>query len=128
LNITKPVYLFEILGEILLKKVLGTHRGISRYPGVRRDLALLVQRDVPAAAVEAAVRRTLGDILVDFTLFDVYEGKGIDSNEKSLAVGLTLQDASATLTEDRIARYTQDVLAALEQAVGARLRSGGTQQ
>ena len=85
----------------------------------------MVDREVPAAAIESTVRETLGPLLVDFTLFDVYQGKGIDSNEKSLAVGLTLQDASATLTEDRIARCTQDVLAALERAVGARLRSGG---
>ncbi len=128
LDITKPVYLFEIQGETLLSRVVPSHRGISRFPSVRRDLALLVERDVPAAAVEATVRQSLGDMLVEFTLFDVYEGKGIDSNEKSLAVGLTLQDASATLTEERIARYTADVLAALERAVGARLRSGGTEK
>ncbi|MEQ8857558.1 MAG: phenylalanine--tRNA ligase subunit beta [Pseudomonadales bacterium] len=128
LDITKPVYLFEIQGEKLLARSVARHRGISRYPSVRRDLALLVARDVPAAALEATVRATLGEVLIDFTLFDVYQGKGIDSNEKSLAVGLTLQDASATLTEDRIARYMADVLAALERAVGARLRSGGTER
>jgi phenylalanyl-tRNA synthetase beta chain len=98
----------------LLKRAHASHRGISRYPSVRRDLALVVADDVPAARMEAVVRETLGEMLVDFTLFDVYQGKGIDSNEKSLAVGLTLQDASATLTDDRIARYTQDVVAALE--------------
>jgi phenylalanyl-tRNA synthetase beta chain len=127
LGITKHVYLFEIWMEMLLERAPRSHRGISRYPSVRRDLALLVRDDVPAAAIESVVRQTLGEILVDFTLFDVYQGKGIDSNEKSLAVGLTLQDASATLTEDRIARCTQEVVAALEHAVGARLRSGGAQ-
>ena len=125
LEVTKAVYLFEIEGETILSRVVPQHRGISRFPSVRRDLALVVDREVPAAAIESTVRETLGPLLVDFTLFDVYQGKGIDSNEKSLAVGLTLQDASATLTEDRIARCTQDVLAALERAVGARLRSGG---
>jgi phenylalanyl-tRNA synthetase beta chain len=125
LDITKAVYLFEITIEVLLERAARTHRGVSRYPSVRRDLALVVATDVPAAAVETVVRETLGEILIDFTLFDVYQGKGIDSNEKSLAVGLTLQDASATLTEDRIARCTRDVVQALERAVGARLRSGG---
>jgi phenylalanyl-tRNA synthetase beta chain len=122
LDLTKPVYIFELKTQTLLERVVGVHRGISRYPSVRRDLALLVQEGVAAAAVESVVRETLGEILTDFTLFDVYQGKGIDSNEKSLAVGLTLQDASATLTEDRIARCLQDVLAALERTVGARLR------
>ncbi|HEX7037477.1 MAG TPA: phenylalanine--tRNA ligase subunit beta [Pseudomonadales bacterium] len=125
LDLMKPVYVFELQMELLLDRAERVHRGISRYPSVRRDLAVVVAEDVPAAAVEATVRETLGDLLVDFTLFDVYRGKGIDSNEKSLAVGLTLQDASATLTEDRITRCTQDVIAALERAVGARLRSGG---
>lgn len=125
LDITKPVYLFEVEGETLLERVPRVNRGISRFPSVRRDLALVVAEDVPAGRVERVVRETLGEVLIDFTLFDLYRGKGIDSNEKSLAVGLTLQDASATLTEDRIARYMDDVLGALERVVGARLRSGG---
>ncbi len=125
LDITKPVYLFEIQCDELLDRALRTFRGVSKFPSVRRDLALVVDGGVPAAAVESVVRQTLGEVLVDFTLFDVYQGKGIDSNEKSLAIGLTLQDTSATLTEDRIARCTQDVVAALERAVGARMRSGG---
>jgi phenylalanyl-tRNA synthetase beta chain len=122
LDITKPIYLFEIEGSILLKQAHRRHRGISRYPAVRRDLAVVVADEVPAAAVESVVRDALGEILVDFRLFDVYQGKGIDSNEKSLAVGLTLQDPSATLTDDQIGRYIQGVVAALEDAVGARLR------
>ncbi|MFU8816972.1 MAG: phenylalanine--tRNA ligase subunit beta [Pseudomonadales bacterium] len=122
LDISKPVYLFEIKGQTILARGPRSHRGISRYPSVRRDLALVVAREVPAAAVEAVIRSTLGEVLVDLRLFDVYQGKGIDSNKKSLAVGLTLQDASATLTEDRISRYTQDAVAALQSAVGARLR------
>lgn len=122
MDITKPVYLFEIEGAVLLDHAHRRHRGISRYPAVRRDLAIVVAAEVPAGRVEAVVRETLGEILVDFRLFDVYQGKGIDSNEKSLAMGLTLQDPSATLTDDQIGRYTQRVVAALENAVGARLR------
>jgi phenylalanyl-tRNA synthetase beta chain len=122
LDITKPVYLFEIKAQILLKQEPKRHRTVSRFPSVRRDLALVVGVDVPAGTVEAVVRETLGEVLVDFRLFDVYQGKGIDSNEKSLAVGLTLQDASATLTDEQIGRYTQTVVTALEDAVGARLR------
>jgi phenylalanyl-tRNA synthetase beta chain len=122
LDITRPVYLFEIKAQTILARESRSHRGISRYPSVRRDLALVVARDVPAATIESVTRATLGDILVDFRLFDVYQGKGIDSNEKSLAVGLTLQDASATLTDDRIGGYIHNVVAALGAAVGARLR------
>jgi phenylalanyl-tRNA synthetase beta chain len=122
LDIARPVYCFELDAEVLLRRGLRCYTPISRYPGVRRDLALLLPRDVSAATVEALVRETLGDVLVDVRIFDVYQGKGIDSAEKSLGVGLTLQDASATLTDEQIGRFTQDVLGALERVLGARLR------
>ena len=122
LDVSRPIYVFELEADAVLRRGLRKYRGISRYPSVRRDLALVVDRRVAAADIGRIVRETLGNILVDFRLFDVYQGKGIDSNEKSLAVGLTLQDASATLTEDQIAGYTQDVVSALQREVSARLR------
>jgi phenylalanyl-tRNA synthetase beta chain len=122
LDLARPLYFFELDAGLLRERGQRRHRGISRYPSVRRDLALVVPQTVAAAQVEGLIRETLGGVLVDFRVFDVYQGKGIDSTEKSLAVGLTLQDASATLTDDQIGRYTQDVLAALERGLGARLR------
>ena len=101
------------------RRVFG---GVSRYPSVRRDFAVVVDRGVTAAQVESAVRQVLGEILVDFRLFDVYQGKGIDSNEKSLAIGLTLQSQDATLNEEEIGQHTQAAVAALQSEVQARLR------
>ena len=68
------------------------------------------------------LEQTLGDVLVDLRLFDVYQGKGIDSNEKSIGVGLTLQQASATLTDEEIGRFMDNAVQALTEGVGARLR------
>jgi phenylalanyl-tRNA synthetase beta chain len=116
------VYVFELSAAAILKRPRRTYGGISRYPSVRRDFAVVVDQSVSAAEVEAVVRDTLGSILVEFRLFDVYEGKGIDSNEKSLAIGLTLQSQDATLTEDAIGQHTQAAINALTQAVQARLR------
>ena len=61
-------------------------------------------------------------MLVDLRLFDVYQGKGIDSTEKSLGVGLTLQKPSATLTEEEIGQFVQTAVTALVAETGARLR------
>ena len=72
--------------------------------------------------VTPTVRDALGSILVDFRLFDVYEGKGIDSNEKSLGLGLTLQSQSATLTDAEISSIIDQVVAALTDKVHAKLR------
>ena len=116
------VYAFEILGDAVLRRPRRVYGGISRYPSVRRDLSIVVARAVGADQVEAAVREALGDILVDFKLFDIYEGEGIDSNEKSLALGLTLQSQEATLTDGEIGAFAQSALDALKNAVNARLR------
>ncbi|MBX3706352.1 MAG: phenylalanine--tRNA ligase subunit beta [Pseudomonadales bacterium] len=122
LDFAKPVYCFELDAQAILGRGPRRYQGISRYPSVRRDLAIVVPRAVAAGAVESVVRETLGAILVDFRIFDVYQGKGIDSTEKSLGLGLTFQDASATLTDDQIGRCTQDAVGALERVLGARLR------
>ena len=116
------VYAFELDVDAVVNAPRRVHTTQSRYPSVRRDLAIVVTRETPAAVIESRVRDTLGEILVDFTLFDVYEGKGIDSTEKSLGLGLTLQSQDATLTEDDIGRHVEAALAALSNEFGARLR------
>jgi phenylalanyl-tRNA synthetase beta chain len=122
LDVAGAVFVFELDGAVALRRAKHQHRRLSRYPSVRRDLAVVLNEDVTAAQVESILRNALGEILVEFRLFDVYQGKGIDSNEKSLGVGLTLQDASATLTEEDIGTYTGKAVDALARGVGARLR------
>ncbi len=108
--------------EALLGQRPRRHAGVSKFPRVRRDLAVVLAADIAAETVERIVRESVGDILVEFRLFDVYHGKGIDSNEKSLAVGLTLQHPSRTLTDVEVNQYVDDTLASLAREVGARLR------
>jgi len=122
LDVPGAVYVAEFDTEALLARRKRRHRGVSKFPSVRRDLSLLVRADVAASTLEAVVRKALGDVLTDFTLFDVYQGKGIDSTEKSVAIGLTLQQPSATLTEEEIGHYVDNALEALGQTVGARRR------
>ncbi|MEM7080076.1 MAG: phenylalanine--tRNA ligase subunit beta [Pseudomonadota bacterium] len=115
-------YVFEIAGDVVLGDAKPLHTGVSKYPSVRRDLAVVLARDVAAADVETAMTEALGEELTEFRVFDVYAGKGIDSNEKSLAIGLTLQSQTATLTEKDITRLADLALTTLEQKFGARLR------
>ncbi len=122
MDASSAVYAFEFKADALLRHATPRFAPVSKYPSVRRDLALLVARDVPAGRIEAVCREVLQENLVDFTLFDVYVGKGIDSNDKSLAVGLTLQARSATLTDTEIGGLVQAVIDALAKEVGARLR------
>lgn len=122
LDTQQGVYLFEVQTQAILARSKPQFATLSKFPRVRRDLALVVGKGVSAATVQQVVRDALQEILVDFTLFDVYTGKGIDSNEKSLAIGLTLQAPSATLTDVEIGQFVERVTQALQQQLGARLR------
>lgn len=122
LELPSGVFVFELEGDAVLARRRRRHGAVSRQPSVRRDLALLADREIPAARIESIVRARLGEILAGFTFFDVYGGEGIDSNKKSVAIGLTFQHRSRTLTDTEIAEHLHDTLLDLEKRLGVRLR------
>jgi len=122
LGLDRPVFVFElVLAEVALGKMPKFHE-LSRFPEVRRDLALLADRDVAASAVLDVIRENAGEWLTELRLFDVYQGKGIDPHRKSLAVGLTWQHPSRTLNDDEVNATTQNILTSLEKRLNATLR------
>ncbi|MDE0192840.1 MAG: phenylalanine--tRNA ligase subunit beta [Gammaproteobacteria bacterium] len=122
LELPRGVFVFELEGDAVLARRRRRHGFVSRQPSVRRDLALVVDRGVQAASIESVVRARLGEILAEFTFFDVYGGEGIDSNKKSVAIGLTFQHPSRTLTDTEIAQHLDDTLLDLTRRLGVRLR------
>ncbi len=123
LGIDQPLFLFELLLSEITVGRMPAFKELSRFPEVRRDLALLVDRDVPAQNLLADIREQAGEWLTDLRLFDVYQGKGIDPLRKSLAVGLTWQHPSRTLNDDEVSTATQNILTSLEQRFNATLRN-----
>ncbi|WP_421527418.1 phenylalanine--tRNA ligase subunit beta [Pseudomonas brenneri] len=122
LGLDRPVFVFElVLAEVATGK-RPKFSELSRFPEVRRDLALVADRDVAASAVLEVIRENAGEWLTDLRLFDVYQGKGIDPHRKSLAVGLTWQHPSRTLNDDEVNTTTQNILTSLEQRLNATLR------
>ncbi|EIJ33497.1 phenylalanine--tRNA ligase subunit beta [Thiothrix nivea] len=122
LGLEQPVYLFELDMEQLMQRILPKYQAISRFPAIRRDLALLVRQDVLAVALENAVKKAAVPQLVSYYLFDVYAGKGIPDGQKSVALSLILQDFSRTLEDAEINRIVDGVVASLQDEVGAVLR------
>jgi len=122
LGLDQPVYLFELVLAQVAQGLLPKFHELSRFPEVRRDLALLVDQSIAADAVLALIRETAGEYLTDLKLFDVYHGKGIDPHRKSLAVGLTWQHPSRTLNDEEVSTTTQNILASLEERFNATLR------
>ena len=123
LGIDQPVYVLEIALANVLEGELPRFSELSKFPEVRRDLALLVDRDLAAETVLATAREAAGSYLRNLTLFDVYQGKGIDPQRKSLALGLTFQHSSRTLTEDEVNTTVEAVVGALKERLAATLRN-----
>ncbi len=123
LGLNGPLYVCEIDLEVLLGGKLPQFSPLSKFPEVRRDLAVIVDKTVQAAQLMANVRTVAGSYLTDLRLFDVYEGKGIDPKRKSLALGLTFRDQSRTLSDEDINKTMDQVIDLLGKNYNAELRN-----
>jgi phenylalanyl-tRNA synthetase beta chain len=122
LDIPAGVFVFELVLEPLLKARVPSFTPLSRFPANRRDLALLVDRELPVDSLLQGVRDTAGEHLTNLKVFDLYVGKGIDPHRKSVALGLTFQHPSRTLSDDEINQFIAQVVDHLQNQYGATLR------
>jgi phenylalanyl-tRNA synthetase beta chain len=122
LDLGADVHVLELALGPLLARRLPHAQAVPRFPAVRRDIAMDLPEIVSWSQIEQIVRRTLGERLKELRLFDRYSGKGVEAGRKSLAMGLILQDASRTLTDDDADRCVREAVAALEQTCKAKLR------
>ncbi len=122
LDLPGPAYVFEVRLRALLEAGLPRFTELSRFPAVRRDIALVVDCAVPAATLLALVQEGGGELLRDTVIFDVYQGDTVGPQRRSVALGLTLQHASRTLTDDEVNALVKGVIDLLKQRVSATLR------
>ena len=123
LGLNSALFVCEIDLEVLLKGNLPGFAELSKFPEVRRDLAVVVDKTVAAAELMENVRTVAGSYLTVLRLFDVYEGKGIDPKRKSLALGLTFRDQSRTLSDSDVNKIVDQVIDLLEKNYKAELRN-----
>ena len=106
--------------EINLDKLLAKRVGkmkfkeISKFPVIKKDLALLVDKNVTSKDVEMLIKKKAGKLLLDINVFDVYEGKNIDSNKRSIAYSLTFGTPDRTLNDDEINGILDNIIKDLE--------------
>lgn len=122
LELPETTFLFEIATGPLSQGGIARFEGISKFPAIRRDLAFILPQAVISADICEEVRRSAGELLQSLTLFDLYQGKAIESGLKSIALGLILQGSSRTLTEQDVEAVLVQVQAALNAKFGATLR------
>lgn len=123
LGIDQNVYLFELKLDEINSRHVPEAQSLSKFPEVRRDIAVIVDSQVSAAEINACVESVADSSFRNLMLFDVYQGKGIDPNRKSVALGLTFQHGSRTLTDDEINKFVDEIVEALTIKLGASLRN-----
>lgn len=123
IGIKQPLFLAQLDLEPVLEVKVPNFKELSKFPEMRRDLALVLDKNIPVEDVFSNIRQVAGENLTKLNVFDVYSGKGIDLERKSLALGLTFQHPSRTLTDEEINDSVQAILTQLEKSLGATLRS-----
>ena len=125
MDIKQPVYYADLNWTLLLKGYPTKevqYQEVAKFPEVRRDLALILKKDVTFAAIEQAAMQCEKKLLKSVSLFDVYEGKGIADGFKSYAVSFILQDKDKTLNDKQIEATMTKIQKTLETQLGAKVR------
>jgi phenylalanyl-tRNA synthetase beta chain len=122
LDIPKQAYLFELHVNSISRQLPTRYKKISKYPVVKRDLAVVVSVDISVEKVMHCIKDTVPDMLINLELFDVYQGEGIDLGKKSLALGLTFQRSSSTLIDEEVEVGMGKILSRLQNELGGTLR------
>jgi len=122
LKIMAPVCLFELDMLKIAQQKIPQYQQISKFPAIRRDLAIVVEEKVTFQQLYDIVSNSVGGLLTDLDVFDVYRGQGIKPNHKSMALGLTLQHPQRTLVDEEVTTLMQKVSKELQTTIRAELR------
>jgi len=122
LGLTYTAIVFELEVESALAAIVPVAVEISKFPGIRRDLAVIVREEITYSAITEAAKLSGGNLLKRITAFDVYRGQGIDKGKKSIALALNLKDTSRTLTDSEADAIVTRVVDHLGSELGAKIR------
>lgn len=115
-------FVFELELELISKRQIPFVQGVSRYPSIRRDLALVVDKDLAAGELLESIKKVGANHVVDLHLFDVYQGDNLPSDKKSLALAIILQAEDRTLEEQDVNDSVATVVENLKSEFSAVLR------
>ena len=122
LDLNPHVFVFEIDFTALSNDNISEFCCISKFPSIRRDLAIVVNKESTIDNIALIVKKEVGDLLYDFLIFDIYSGKGIDLGKKSVALGLILNHPSRTLVDEEIHVIMEKLMCSLKANIGAEIR------
>ncbi|RMJ05715.1 Phenylalanine--tRNA ligase beta subunit [Marinobacter litoralis] len=123
LELNGTILMFELFLNSIVTGYVPNFKDVSKFPEVRRDLAIIIGSDVSFAQVEEIARKQAGEHLTDMRVFDVYEGESLGEGNRSLALSLFWQHPERTLNEDEVHTLFNGVIDSLKEELGATLRS-----
>jgi len=121
-DLKRPTFLFELDADKTLATKAPMAQAVSRFPAIRRDIAIIVDDKVSASDLVATVAAADPDLIKDVRIFDIYKGAGIEAGRKSVAIGLILQETSRTLTDDDADVVMAATISNLKDKFAAELR------
>ena len=123
LGIESPVYIFELLQAAVESSEIPRAIELSKYPEVSRDLAIVIDEFVSSSTILSVVEEKAGEFLVGSRIFDVYQGDAVLKGKKSIAMGLTWQHPSRTLSDEEINAIISSCIKELQEQFNANLRN-----
>ena len=127
MGVKSKCIVFELEFDAIADASVPKYKNLSKFPAIRRDIAIIVDDALESSAIINNIRHTAEKSLSENSrcaveLFDVYIGEGVEAGKKSLAISLTMQEQSRTLTDEEIETLIEAVLAELKQQYGVKLR------
>ena len=122
MNLKGSIAVFELKMAAVSHKNITIFKPLSKFPVIKRDLAFLVDKSLPAQAIKNKIVQSANNLLHKVEIFDIYHGEGIDTNKKSVALGLTFQHEERTLVDEEINTQMNNVISQLEKELDAKLR------
>jgi phenylalanyl-tRNA synthetase beta chain len=121
----RKLYVAEVDFEGLIQPVVRTRKytGLHKYPAVKRDIAVVVPKEVAESRVRDVIIKRGGQLIESVEIFDVYEGERIPAGTKSLAYGIVLRDPKRTLTEGEVDDLQREIEASLKKELGGAIRA-----
>ena len=123
LDLKQDIYYFELSLDSLPQPHVRKYSKYSKFPIAQRDLAFLVDEQLPVSVILELAKKKAGKNLKEINLFDIYQGKGIPENKKSIAFSLFWQSMKGTLTDEEVDLIVEDISKYLSKEVKAELRS-----
>ena len=122
LDIKQDIFIFSLEVDELELNSSVSYEEFSRYPSSSRDLAFILDQSITASSLETVVKSSAGEFFKNFEIFDVYQGKGVAENKKSLAISVSWQSMKQTLLDSDIENAVEKIVNSVQKELGGELR------